>query len=63
VILGMKDRGATNDELLAKVRSENVIYSLSTYDIQKLRASGVSQEVIEAMLGAGRAGRTPTPTP
>lgn len=58
VILGMRDRGATNEELLAKVRQENVVYSLSTYDIQKLRASGVSEEVIAAMLGAGR---TPTP--
>ena len=60
VILGMKDRGATNEELLAKVRGENVVYSLSTYDIQRLRASGVSQEVIAAMLGAGR---TTTPAP
>ena len=63
VILGMRDRGASNEELLAKVRSENVVYSLSTYDIQKLRASGVSEEVIAAMLGAGREGRTPTPLP
>ncbi|HEY4231068.1 MAG TPA: hypothetical protein VGO79_12925 [Thermoanaerobaculia bacterium] len=59
----MRDRGATNEELLAKVRQENVVYSLSTYDIQKLRASGVSEEVIAAMLGAGHDGRTPTPLP
>jgi hypothetical protein len=38
-----------------------VVYSLSTYDIQKLRASGVAEEVIAAMLGSGRDGRTPTP--
>ncbi len=61
-ILGMKDRGATNEELLEKVRGENVVYSLSTYDIQRLRASGVSQKVIAAMLGAGRT-TTPPPAP
>jgi hypothetical protein len=60
-ILGLKDRGATNEELLAKVRRESVVYSLSTYDIQKLRASGVSEEVIAAMLGAGRPAPTATP--
>jgi len=60
-ILGLKDRGATNEELLAKVRRDNVVYSLSTYDIQKLRASGVSEEVIAAMLGAGRPAPTTTP--
>ena len=30
------------------------MYSLSTYDIQKLRAAGVSSEVIEAMMRSGR---------
>ncbi len=56
----LKNRGATNEELLAKVQGENVVYSLSTYDIQRLRASGISQEVIAAMLSSGREGRTPT---
>ncbi len=60
-IMRLKSRGATNDELLAKVQRENVAYSLSTYDIQKLRASGISEEVIAAMLSSGRGGRTVTP--
>jgi hypothetical protein len=62
-IIRLKNRGQTNEELLAKVLRENVVYSLSTFDIQKLRAAGVSEEVIAAMLASGREGRTPTPTP
>jgi hypothetical protein len=62
-IMRLKNRGATNEELLAKVQRENVAYSLSTYDIQRLRASGISEEVIAAMLSSGREGRTATPSP
>lgn len=62
-ILRLKNDGLSNEELLAKVQRENVAYSLSTFDIQKLRASGISQEVIAAMLSSGRAGRRPTPAP
>ncbi len=61
VILRLKESGASNAELLEKVRRENVAYSLSTFDIQKLRAAGVSEEVITAMLASGRESRTPTP--
>ena len=57
-IIRLKNRGQTNEELLEKVRRENVVYSLSTFDIQKLRAAGVSEEVIAAMLASGRDGRT-----
>ncbi|HEY1253052.1 MAG TPA: hypothetical protein VGH97_17865 [Thermoanaerobaculia bacterium] len=62
-IMRLRSRGQTNEQLLAKVRSESVVYTLSTYDIQKLRASGVSEDVIEAMLASGRQALTPTPTP
>ena len=61
-ILKAKDAGATNKDLLAKVRREKVVYSLTTYDIQKLRAAGISSDVIEAMMRSGRSGTTPVPT-
>lgn len=60
-IIRLKNRGQTNEELLEKVRRENVAYSLSTFDIQKLRAADVSEEVIAAMLASGRDSRTATP--
>jgi hypothetical protein len=58
-ILRAKQAGATDDELLARIAKENVRYSLSTPEIQQLRAAGVSPRVIEAML---RSGRTPVAT-
>jgi hypothetical protein len=61
-ILKAKEAGASNKDLLAKVRREKVVYSLTTYDIQKLRAAGVSSDVIEAMMRSGRSGTTPVPT-
>lgn len=57
-ILRLKESGSDDAELLAKIRKENVRYSLTTPEIQKLRAAGVSPAVIEAMLSSGRA---PTP--
>jgi hypothetical protein len=66
-IVAAKEKGASDVELLAKVERENTRYSLTTAEIQKLRAAGVSEAVIEAMLRAGRiqtpAGQTPAPTP
>ena len=66
-ILAAKEKGASNAELLAKVEGEHKPYSLTTPEIQKLRAAGVSEDVIEAMLRAGRtptpAAATPAPTP
>ncbi len=65
-IVAAKEKGATNAELLAKVEREGVAYSLTTPEIQQLRAAGVSPDVIEAMLRAGRAmtpGPTAAPTP
>ena len=60
-ILKLREGGASNESLLEKVRAENVFYSLSTFEIQKLRAAGVSETVIEAMLASGKTARTPTP--
>jgi hypothetical protein len=66
-IVAAKEKGASNAELLAKVERESTRYSLTTAEIQKLRAAGVSEAVIEAMLRAGwmqtPAGQTPAPAP
>jgi hypothetical protein len=59
-IVAAKEKGASNADLLARVEREKVLYSLTTPEIQKLRAAGVSEAVIEAML---RSGRAPTPAP
>lgn len=59
-IVAAKEKGASEADLLAKVARDNVAYSLTTPEIQQLRAAGVSQAVIEAMLRSGRAA-TPTP--
>ena len=62
-IIRLRENGQSNEALLEKIRTENIRYSLTTAEIQKLRASGVSTAVIEAMLASGRAARaTPTPT-
>jgi hypothetical protein len=59
-ILRLREAGESNEALLASVRSGRTVYSLTTPEIQKLLAAGVSREVIEEML---RSGRGPTPTP
>ena len=57
-ILRLKKAGRSDDFLLNKVRTENVNYHLTTSEIQSLRAAGVSQVVLEAMLRSGQpAGR------
>jgi hypothetical protein len=60
-IVRLRQSGQSNETLLEKVRSENVLYSLSIFEIQRLRAAGVSDQVIEAMLASGKTARTPTP--
>lgn len=57
-ILRLKQSGSDDAALLEKIRKDNVRYSLTTPEIQTLRAAGVSATVIEAMLSSGR---TPTP--
>ena len=66
-IVAAREKGASNAELLSKVEREHTPYSLTTPEIQKLRAAGVSEAVIEAMLRSGRgptpAAATPAPAP
>jgi hypothetical protein len=59
-ILRRKEAGESDEALIAGIRAGNTVYSLTTADIQKLRAAGVSRDVIEAMLRSGR-GATPRP--
>ena len=53
-ILRLKEAGRSDDFLLNKIRTENVNYHLTTSEIQSLRAAGLSQEVLEAMLRSGQ---------
>ncbi len=53
-ILKLKQAGASDEALLEKIRSENVNYQLTTREILQLRAAGLSQAVVEAMLRSGR---------
>jgi hypothetical protein len=62
-IIAAKENGAADAELLAKVEREKVVYSLTTPEIQKLRAAGISQTVIEAMLRSGRVATPAAPAP
>jgi hypothetical protein len=61
-IMRLREGGQSNEALLKKIQTEDIPYSLTTAEIQKLRASGVSTAVIEAMLASGRGVRA-TPTP
>ena len=68
-IIAAKESGSSNADLLRRVEREGIAYSLTTPEIQKLRAAGVSEDVIEAMLRSGRkaapapAAVPPSPTP
>src|SRR5262249_46997252 len=53
-ILDLKRSGATDEELLRQIRSDNVNYQLTTAEILALRGAGVSQTVLEEMLRSGR---------
>ncbi len=61
-IIAEKEAGKSDAELLAEIERRNERYSLTTAEIQKLRAAGLSETVITAMLRSGRAA-APTPTP
>lgn len=54
-ILKLKHAGLSDESLLEKVRSENVNYHLTTADVVELRAAGLSEAILEAMLRSGRA--------
>jgi len=53
-ILELKRSGATDQELLGKVRAENVNYQLTSSEILELRGAGISQAVIEEMMRSGQ---------
>jgi hypothetical protein len=53
-ILRMKQSGASDGEILARVKAENVNYHLTTADVISLRGAGVSQTILEAMLRSGQ---------
>ncbi len=50
-IVSLTKNGASSDEIIAKIKSTNSKYSLTSEDIGYLRKEGVSQRVIEAMQG------------
>jgi hypothetical protein len=53
-ILELKRSGASDEELLRQIQSDNVNYQLTTSEILELRDAGISQTVLEAMLRSGR---------
>jgi hypothetical protein len=53
-ILELKRSGATDQELLVRIRAENINYQLTSSEILELRGAGVSQEVLEEMLRSGQ---------
>jgi hypothetical protein len=53
-IIRLKQAGFSDEFLLNKVRTENVAYQLTTADILDLRAAGISEDVIVAMMRSGQ---------
>jgi hypothetical protein len=53
-IIRLKEAGRSDEFLLNKVQTDNVNYHLTTAEVQSLRAAGVSQAVLEAMLRSGQ---------
>jgi hypothetical protein len=53
-ILKLKQAGLSDEFLLNKIRSDNVPYHLTTSEIVELRAAGISETVLEAMMKAGQ---------
>jgi hypothetical protein len=54
-ILELKRAGLSDELILNKVVSENVNYHLTTADLVELRAAGLSEVILEAMLRSGQA--------
>jgi hypothetical protein len=52
-ILKLQESGATEQQLLDKIRRDNVRYQLTTAEILELRQAGVSETVVAAMLRSG----------
>ena len=53
-VVKLKQAGLSDEFILNKVRTENVNYQLTTSDILELRAAGLTETVLEAMLRSGR---------
>lgn len=53
-LVKLKQAGLSDEFLLNKIRSDNVNYNLTTADILELRASGLSEAILEAMLRSGQ---------
>ncbi len=53
-IVKLKQAGLSDEFLLNKIRTDNVNYQLTTSDILELRAAGLSETILEAMLRSGQ---------
>lgn len=53
-ILKLKQAGLSDEFLLNKIRTEGVNYGLTTQQIVELRAAGVTEGVLEAMIRSGQ---------
>lgn len=62
-ILKLKQAGLSDEFLLNKIRTENVGYQLTTSEILELRANGISETVLEAMMRSGQSSAATAGTP
>ena len=53
-ILKLKQEGLSDEFILKKVRTDNVNYHLTTAEILELRAAGISEPILQAMLRSGQ---------
>ncbi len=53
-ILKLKQAGLSDEFLLNKIHADNVPYQLTTSEIVELRAAGVSETVLQAMMRSGQ---------
>jgi hypothetical protein len=54
-LVRLKRAGASDENLLEKVRTDGVNYHLTTADVVELKAAGFSEAVLQAMLRSGQA--------
>jgi hypothetical protein len=57
-IVKLKRAGASDEDLLNKVRTDGVNYRLTTGDVVELKAAGLSEAILEAMLRSGQSAPT-----
>jgi hypothetical protein len=53
-ILRLKQSGFSDEFLLNKIRGDNINYQLTTTEILEMRAAGISETVLQAMLRSGQ---------